>query len=116
MRKLRNIVRFVVCFVLGAYLLLLAVLNFSPTQQWLTHEVSQVLGELLHTQVQIERVEVGLFNRVLLHQVRIDDQQQRPLLTAQLVSAKIELRSLFVKPLCLRTVSLLDAEVKLVKD
>lgn len=116
MRKLRNIVRFVVCFVLGAYLLLLAVLNFSPTQQWLTHEVSQVLGELLHTRVQIERVEVGLFNRVLLHQVRIDDQQQRPLLTAQLVSAKIELRSLFVKPLCLRTVSLLDAEVKLVKD
>lgn len=116
MRKLRNIVRFVVCFVLGAYLLLLSVLNFSPTQQWLTHEVSQVAGELLHTHVQIERVEVGLFNRVLLHQVRIDDQQQRPLLTAQLVSAKIELRSLFVKPLCLRTVSLLDAEVKLVRD
>lgn len=97
---------------LGLYVLLLAVLNFGPSQRMLTQMAATELSQLLGTRVAIGRVEVGLFNRIMLHDVRIEDRQRTDMLQAQLVTAKVELRSLLRrKPLSLRSVSLLDADV-----
>lgn len=101
---------------IGAYVVLLTVLNFGPTQRALTRAAADALSEKLGTDVSIGEVEVGLFNRVLLHDVCLKDLQKRNLLTARSMSAKIELRSLLPgRPISLRSVSLLDADIRLVK-
>lgn len=97
------------------YILLLATLNFGPTQRGLTHAVAQTLSQKLNTEVVIEQIEVGLFNRLILKGVRIKDKQDKDLLKARLMTAKIELRSLFKHQLALRTISLLDADIALYK-
>ena len=115
MKHLRTAVRFILCLLIGGYLLLLGLFKIPFCQRAVTQLASQTLSSALHTRVSIGEVEVGLFNRVLLRDVHLEDQQGRPLLTARVVSAKIELRSLFREQICLRTVSLLDAAARLSK-
>lgn len=105
--------RVVLCILLGAYLLLLLVLNFGPSRAFLTHTLQQAIADKLHTEVIIGDVQVGLFNRLIIRDVNIKDQKGRPLLSAQRLTAKIELRSLLAEQLSLRTVSVLDADIRL---
>lgn len=99
------------CVIIGAYLLLLAAANLPPSRRFLARVAQEVLSEKLHTRVVIEDVGIGLFNRVILYGVTVDDQSRKPLLHAETASAKLELRSLFRKQISLRTISLLDAEL-----
>ena len=114
--SLRNIFRTLLCTIIGAYTLLLAFLNFSPTEQFLTRQIAQALSNRLGTEVTIGHIEVGLFNRLTLKEVNIKDLKKKDLLQAGLISCKIELRSLFKHQLSLRTVSLLDTSVNLYKE
>ena len=98
---------------LVVYLLLLMVANFTPTQQWLTSSVEKILESKLDTEVEIGKVEIGLFNRVTLRDVIVQDRAGEDFLCAGLLSAKIELASLARGEVNLRTVSFLDGDVRL---
>ena len=113
--RFRNIARIVAGILLGGYLLLLFVVNFTPIQHLLADMVENALKEKLGTEVKISRVEIGLFNRVILHDVYIEDRQRAPMLTGNLMSAKIEYRALLDGRVSLRSVSLLDGKINLYK-
>lgn len=101
---------------MGGYFLLVALVNASPVRKWLGSVVEKSLSEKLHTEVGIGQVEIGLFNRIILRDVRVEDQSGRTLLDADLLSAKIALAPLVDGVISLRSVSLLDASVCLYKD
>ncbi len=105
--------RIVVGTALVVYLLLLLAVNFGPVKRIVTRSVAEAAAEQLHTTVSIGDVQIGLFNRVVLTDVTINDQQRAAMLKARRMTAKIELRSLFRHQLALRTVSLLDTDVNL---
>ena len=90
--------------------------NFTPSQKWLTDQVEASLKDHLHTEISIDRVEIGLFNRVTLHDVLIYDQTGKEMLKAGLLSAKIELAPLLRGMVSLRTVSALDTKLSLYVD
>lgn len=113
---LRNIFRFIVCTIIGAYVLILTIFNFGPSQQIITQFVASSLSEKLHTDVSIGNIQIGLFNRLILNDVLIKDYQDKDLLKARIVSAKIELRSLIKEQLSLRTISLIDTDISLYKQ
>lgn len=98
---------------LGTYLLLLLVFNFSPLQQQVTRALERSLQRLLHTEVRIGSIDVGLFNRLSLNDVCVFDQRGDSLLRADLVSVKVEFAPFFRGKVSLRTVSLLDAQIRL---
>ena len=112
-KVIRNILRIAVGTVLVVYLLLLLAVNFGPIKHTVTHAVQEAFAEKLHTKVEIGDLQIGLFNRVVLTDVTINDQRNAPMLSAGRMTAKIELRSLFRHQLALRTVSLLDTDVNL---
>lgn len=74
------------------------------------------LQQKLHTRVSIGRVDIGLFNRVTLTDIQLYDRQNHPLLSAGLASARIELRHLLHKEIALRTITLVDARIRLNRD
>ena len=80
------------CIVL--YTLLVFALNNTRVQNELGHLVEHELEQMLHTEVKIGRVEVGLLNSVSLHDVTLKDQGGNPLLSSDLLYAKIQVRSL----------------------
>lgn len=108
--------RVVVCTILCAYLLLLLVTNHSPIRSWLTRCIASGLSKTLHTEVTIGDVQVGLFNRVVISDLCIFDQQRKQMLEAKRATAKIEVRSIFRSQVSLRTISLLDANIRLYRN
>ncbi len=92
---------------------LLLFVNLPIAQSWLGGLASRLLSDKLGTEVRIERVRIGLFNRLTLHQVCVADTMGDTLLRADIVSAKIEYSALLEGRIALRTASLLDADVRL---
>ncbi len=115
MRRLRNIVRWLLASALCAYLLLLVGVNARPCQTYLGGVAGGALSDLLGTEVRVERVVIGLFNRVELDGVEVFDRESAEMLKAGEVSCKVDLSSLLSGrdgTLVIRTVSLLDAELR----
>lgn len=79
-------------------------------------QAEHVLGGMLETRVEIGRVEIGLFNRMMLHDVCIFDRSGRPMLEGRLMSAKVEVMPLVHGEVSLRTVSFIDTQARLRKD
>lgn len=96
--------------------MLLGFLNFPATRNYLTQTVTEQIAHKLGTKVSIESLEIGLFNRLIINNIRIIDQKEKVLLSAERATVKIELRSLLKKELSLRTVSLLDSDLNLYKE
>lgn len=113
---LKHIIRLLMVVLLGGYALLLLLLNFGPLQQWLTNTVCVSLSEWLQTEIRIKEVQVGLFNRVVLHDVYIADRKGEAILDGKLISGKIEILPLLSGEVSLRSVSLLDAKISLYKE
>lgn len=114
-KKIRNITRCIVAFVLGGYLLLLFGLNAEPVQRYTAKALSSLLQEKLQTEVRIEKVGFGLFNRLTLQGINIEDQSGEQMLEASMLSAKIEVLPLLSGEISLRTISLLDGKIHLYK-
>lgn len=112
---LKRFIHILICVLLGSYALLLLLSNFSPMQQWLTKEVSQALSKKLQTKVGIGEVQIGLFNRVVLHNVSINDRAGESILRGKLLSCKVELMPLLYGKVSLRSVSLIDTHINLYK-
>lgn len=85
-------------------------------QKYLAGVAEKALREKLKTEVRIDRLEIGLFNRVILHDVDIKDRKNLPLLSSSLMSAKIEYRALLEGRVSLRSVSLLDGNINFYKE
>ncbi len=74
--------RIVAGSLLSGYLTMLFIVNFTPAQRWLSALAEDILREKLHTAVSIDRVELGLFNRIILHGLRVNDRQNVPMISA----------------------------------
>lgn len=96
--------------------MLLFFLNNSFTQQHLTQYIAETISHKIGTPVSIQEIQIGLFNRIILNDVKIKDKKGKYLLKAQRATAKIELRSLIKKQLSLRTISLLDSDIHIYKE
>lgn len=94
----------------------MSVLNFGPTNRAISDYASTILSERVGEKVNIGILQVGMFNRLILRDIKVYDKRNQALLKAKLMTAKIELRSLFREQLSLRTISLLDADIRLYKQ
>lgn len=97
--------------VLCTYLVLLIGLNIRPIRTLLVNQIEGNLSKALSTEIEIEDIEIGLFNRIVLQDVTIYDQEEEVLLRAKKFSAKILLRDLLKGRISLRSVLLMDADV-----
>ena len=116
MRILGYIFRVLAGLLLVAYLSILLLLNFSPANKWLTKQIETALEEKLQTELNINRVEVSLFDRVVLHDVLLYDQKGKEMLSADLLSVKVNLSSIINKKMVFRTISVLDSNIRLYKE
>lgn len=91
-------------------------MNFGPTNRAIADYASDMLSEKTGGKVDIGILQVGMFNRLILRDVKVYDKQNQAMLKAKLMTAKIELRSFFKEQLSLRTISLLDADICLYKQ
>jgi len=100
-----------------ALMLLTIVLTHVPAvQRYLGSTVANSLSQKLGTDVKVGRVGVGLPNRIIIDDVHIDDQRNKPLLNASRLSAKFSLTDLSKGFLTVSSAQLFGVKVNLYKD
>ena len=94
MKTIRHIITRTLWTIVILYVSVLVVLQLPFMQTFLAHEVSGLLANKLGTRVSIERVYLGLFNRVVVDSLHVDDQQGRSMLCASRAAATLSLYEL----------------------
>ena len=105
------IVAISICYA-GFYILL----NLPSVQRRLASFVSSELGNMLGVEVVIGHVDLGLFNRIVIEDVLLEDQQGQEMLKINRLSAKFEILPLFEKRLSISSVQLYGFTAHLNKE
>ena len=90
MKIIRLILLWFVWGLIACFVGLLVSLRVPAVQAWVGHQTEEAIGDLLGTKVRVERVDLGLFNRIILDGVVINDRQQQPLRRNRIVSKALQ--------------------------
>ena len=82
----------------------------------MSNTTSKILSDKFGTDVTIEKIDLGLFNRVILHNVKVKDKKGEDLLNARRLSARIKMRSIVKSPFTIRTLEFYNANINLYKE
>lgn len=110
MKKLKNIVNWTIWSLLALYVFFVILIQLPFMQRWMGQIVAGALGEKLGTTVSVGRVDVGLFNRLIIDDVVIKDQLQQDMLSARRMSVKVELLPLLSGRVSISSAQLFGAQ------
>ena len=77
--------------VAGLYLSAIVLLHLPAVQDFLARKAAGAAGRKLGTEVRVGRIDLGVFNRFVLDDVLIYDQQKKRMLSASRIGAKVDL-------------------------
>jgi hypothetical protein len=112
-RGIKNIVRVVVGTLATLYIGLSFLLHLPAVQHRMSALAARELSQLLHTEVKIGRVELGLLNRIILEDVHLKDQQQAEMLRVARLSAKFDVMPLLQQRISIHSVQLFGFHARL---
>ncbi len=105
-KRIKYTVRILVGILIGLYAGLLMLLNIPYVQGQLSARVSKELGKLLHSEVSIGRIDMGLLNRIIIEDVLLHDRNNLELLKVARLSAKFEFLPLLEGKISISSVQL----------
>ena len=90
MKKFKHICNGIIWTLIVLYLLLIVLLHVPSVQTFLGKEVAEALADKFGTKVEVGKVNLGFFNRIIIDDVMMYDQQGDSLIYASRLSAKID--------------------------
>ena len=97
------------------YLIGLSLSKIPAVQSWTADVLSKSLSDYLETKVIIKDVSPGLFNRVIIDNIKIYDRNDSLMLNASRIAAKISLLPLLDKKVQIDNAQIIGADIKLYK-
>lgn len=95
MRLLKRTIQWTIGIICGLYLSLQIIMNIPVVQQWAGSAAASILKKTWDWNVSIGRVRLGLWNRVIIDDIRIRDKQDSVMVHAARLAAKIEIMPLY---------------------
>ena len=90
MKKFKHICNGIIWTLIVLYLLLIVLMHLPSVQTFLGKEVVEALADKFGTKVEVGKVNLGFFNRIIIDDVMMYDQQGDSLIYASRLSAKID--------------------------
>ncbi len=90
MKKFKHICNGIIWTLIVLYLLLIVLMHLPSVQTFLGKEVAEALADKFGTKVEVGKVNLGFFNRIIIDDVMMYDQQGDSLIYASRLSAKID--------------------------
>ena len=90
MKKFKHICNGIIWTLIVLYLLLIVLMHLPAVQTFLGKEVAEALADKFGTKVEVGKVNLGFFNRIIIDDVMMYDQQGDSLIYASRLSAKID--------------------------
>ncbi len=116
MKKLKHIINWTIWSLFTIYVVAVILIHLPFVQRWMGGLVAGALSSKLGTEVSVGRVDLGFFNRIIIDDVNIMDQQSQKLLQARRMSLKIELLPLLDGRVSISSAQLLGADIHLRRD
>ena len=116
MKRLKHIINWTIWSLLGTYVALVLLIQLPFVQRWIGSAVASAVGSKLGTEVSVGRVDLGFFNRLIIDDVAISDQQGQPLLTARRMAVKIDLLPLLSGRVSISSAQLFGTTATLYRD
>ncbi len=113
MRILKHIINWTVWTLLGLYVAVMISIHIPQVQRWLASETADVLCDKLGTRVNVGRIDLGFFNRIIIDDVSIYDQQGKLMTEAARITAKVELAPLAMGRISISSAQLFGAHFRL---
>ena len=113
MRKIRLFLNRLFWVLVALYVTVIVLVHVPAVQRAIGSQVAKAVGEELGTTVQIGRVDLGFFNRLVIDDVLILDQQQKELLNAHRLTTKIDLLALMQGKVSISSVQVFGAHLKI---
>ena len=115
-RRLKYIVRILVWGILGLHIGIYVLLNIPVVQGKMASIISSELRKILNTEVSVGHIELGLFNRLHVENVLLDDLQGEEMLNVHRLSARFELKPLLEGRIVINSVQLIGFDIRLKKE
>jgi hypothetical protein len=90
LKKFKHICNGIIWTLIVLYLLLIVLMHLPSVQTFLGKEVAEALADKFGTKVEVGKVNLGFFNRIIIDDVMMYDQQGDSLIYASRLSAKID--------------------------
>ena len=90
MKKFKHICNGIIWTLIVLYLLLIVMMHLPSVQTFFGKEVAEALADKFGTKVEVGKVNLGFFNRIIIDDVMMYDQQGDSLIYASRLSAKID--------------------------
>ena len=113
MKLFKHIINIVVWTTVGLYILVATLLHVPAIQQGIGSVVASAIAGKLGTQVSVGRVDLGLFNRIIIDDVLIRDQKGKDMLRSTRVAAKIDLIDLLSGKVSVTSAQLFSPKLQL---
>ena len=115
-RFIKHTIRILICGIIGIHIGLSILLNIPAVQKKLSTFISSELSKVLNTELTVGHVEIGLFNRIHIEDVKLNDQQDEELLKVNRLSARFDLRPLLKGKIVINSVQLIGFNAHLKKE
>ncbi len=98
------------------YAAILLAVQIPSVQRWIGGRMAGMMADALQTRVNVGSVDVGLLNRIVMHDVQIYDQQDKKLLTAPRINGKVEVMPLLNGKIRMSSVQLINPDIRLYRS
>lgn len=115
MRKLRHIINTILWAVVGLYFVFVVLLHVPFIQAFVGNTIGNALSEKLGTEVSVGKVDLGFLNRIIIDDLVINDQQNKRMLEATRLSAKLDYAALAAGKIHISSVQLFGLKANLYK-
>ena len=116
LKKLKHIFNGIIWTLVGLYFLLVVLLHLPPVQTFFGSEIATLLAQKFGTEVAVGSVNLGFFNRIIVDDVTMKDQQGDSMISAARISAKIDIVPLASGKISIASAQLFGLKVNLYKQ
>jgi len=115
-RRLKYVVRILVWGILGFHIGLYILLNIPVVQGKMASIISTELRKILNTEVSVGHIELGLFNRLHVENILLNDLQGEEMLNVRRLSTRFEWKPLLEGRIVINSVQLFGFDIRLEKE
>ena len=116
LKVLKRVIQIVVISILACYIGIILALNIPAVQRAVSGLASDELSKLLGSRVSIGNINLGFLNRIILEDVRLDDEQGNEMLSVARVSAAYDIAPLFDGKIDISSAQLFGFNARLTQD
>ena len=110
---LKHLINGTVWSLLALYLLFVIVSQLPACQKFIGRKVAEAVERQIGTEVSIRRIDLGLFNRFIMDDVKILDQQHKEMISVGRLTARVNLTALSEGKIHISSAQLFGARINL---